>query len=544
MIWDLNDLDDGLTLNADLCVVGAGAAGLLLARALMSCGLKIVIVESGGKAVEADVQRLSGGESATDLFRGLEAGRSRAFGGTTVLWGGQCIRLDPIDFQFRPWVPESGWPVSADDLAPYYAQAESTLEMSPEDIAMPAWERFGLDPLAFNPARLRALHGIFIRRPNLGMRFWAELRKAKSVDVWLHATAQRLSTDASGTNIDGVEIVSLSGKRAEVKARRVVLCAGAIENARLLLLSDEADPRGLGNASDHVGRYLQDHPCGRVATIKTTSPRALQNHYNMLYGKRIRYLPKIALAEATQRSEGLLNCVGRLAYDYDEDSGTRVMLDILAELRAGHFPKSLASRIGHIGAGLPEIADSLWRVMAKGLSPAPRPRAIHLEAFSEQTPEAGNRVMLGDTRDVFGQRQVRIEWRLDSLTMRTLRGFTRVVAEEFARLGLGEIRPTTWLHSDTVTVSDIMDSYHPAGTTRMASHAGRGVVDTDCQVFGVNGLYAVGSSVFPTSGAANPTLTIAALTLRLADLLRSTFLGERMVRQASNAPPLNLALLA
>jgi choline dehydrogenase-like flavoprotein len=328
-----------------------------------------------------------------------------------------------------------------------------------------------------------------------------------------------------------------------VRARRIVLCAGAIENARLLLLSDQIKPNGLGNDYDHVGRYLQDHPCGLAATVHTATPRRLQDHWNMLYGRGTRYLPKIALADRVQRDEGLLNCVGRLAYDYDEASGTRALLDMLTALRDRRAPPEAARRLAQIGRGLPDILESVWRVGAKGLSPAPRPRRIHLEVFSEQTPDPQSRITLDRATDAFGLRQVRIDWRLDALTGQTMQRFTRLVDREFRRLSLGRLQPAAWIDqaSPDGTVpcgSEVLDSYHPAGTTRMAATPQQGVVDTDCQVFGVHGLYVAGSAVFPTSGAANPTLTIAAMALRLADVVKAAFARETVPRQTVQRRPL------
>ncbi len=529
MIEHLDALPDGSVLQADVCIVGAGAAGLLIARALARSGLHVVLLESGGWSVDEKTSRLSDGFSPPGTFRGLQAGRSRVLGGTTTLWGGQCIRLDPIDFRRRAWVPYSGWPITYEDLVPHYEAAEAALEITEADRETPAWTRFGLSQIAFDAAALRPVHGVFIRRPNLGRRFRAELRAAARVRVLLHATAQHLHTDSYGTRIAKVEVASLGGRRASVRARRVVLCAGAIENARLLLLSDSSNLAGLGNALGLVGRYLQDHPCGRTATVHTAAPRVLQDHWNMLYGPAVRYLPKLALAPAAQRAEGLLNCVGRLSYDHDETAGTRALLGLVAEMRGQRRPRALATRLVQIGRGLPDIAHSLWRVRAKGLSPAPRASRIHLEVFSEQTPDPNSRVTLTSATDAFGLRRVHVDWRLDRLTARTLGGFTRLVGREFERLGLGRLDAASWLGDASPCRSEVVDSYHPAGTTRMSADPSTGVVDTNCQVFGVDGLYVAGSAVFPTSGAANPTLTIAAMALRLADHLGAV-LGDEAAR--------------
>ncbi len=550
MIIEIDHLADGTSLAADLCIVGAGAAGLVVAREFLGTGIQVVLLESGGWTMRDDAQDLYGGEVEQQPFRGLQAGRARVFGGTTTLWGGQCIPLDPIDFEARPWVRFSGWPIACADLAPYYDRAKQRLEIAPEAFDKPAWQRFGLHPLDLHADRLAAIHGVFIRQPDLGQRFRAELAAAANVRVLLHANTTRLDTEASGTQIRKVVFRSLGGRNGSIKARRVVLCAGGIENARLLLLSGQASPEvagpdkphargphagGLGNSHDLVGRFLQDHPCGRTAEIVTTNPRPLQDHWNMLYSHRAHYLPKLALSEAAQRREHVLSCVGRLEYEYEPNSGMQALRELFADLRAGRRPPELARKLAALGRGSPDLALVTWRRLAKGLSPATRPRRIHLEAFTEQAPMPDSRITLCDDRDALGLRRVKVDWRLDASVWKTLRVFTRCVQEEFARLGLGEVRPADWLAQEEPPGSVLVDSYHPAGTTRMARRPEEGVVDADCQVFGVHGLYVAGSSVFPTSGAANPTLTLIALALRLAERLKNELAQQAAARPNATA---------
>lgn len=534
MITELDQVADNASFAADVCIIGAGAAGLMIAREFLGTSTQVVLVESGGWTTRDETQDLYNGE-VTRPFRGLRAGRARVFGGTTTLWGGQCIPLDAIDFEARPWVEFSGWPITGDNLAPYYDRAKQRLEIAPGAFDEPVWQRFRLDPLDLDPDRLLAIHGVFIRQPDLGQRFRAELAAAANVRVLLHANTVRLDTDASGTQIRRVIVRDLGEREGQILAKRVVLCAGGIENARLLLLSDQAAAdgdgssvphvngphvNGLGNSHDLVGRFLQDHPCGRSAEIVSVNPRRLQDHWNMLYSRRAQYLPKLALSEAAQRSEQVLNCVGRLEYEYEPGSGVQAARELITDLRAGRRPPELRRKLAALGRSSPDLAVDGWRMMAKGLSPATKPRRIYLEAFTEQAPMPDSRVTLGESRDALGLRRVKVDWRLDASVWKTVRVFTRHVQQEFARLGLGEVRPADWLTQDEPPASALVASYHPAGTTRMARRPEEGVVDTNCQVFGVHGLYIAGSSVFPTSGAANPTLTLIAIALRLAERLR------------------------
>lgn len=541
MITEIDHLADGVKLTADLCIVGAGAAGLMIAREFAGTTTQVVVLESGGWTTRDETQDLCDGEVSGYPFRGLQAGRARAFGGTTTKWGGQCMPFDPIDFEPRPWVAGGGWPITLSEISSYYERAKQRLGVAPEAYDQPVWERFGLDPIGLDPDRLTLVHSVFIRQPNFGRRYRAGLAAAPNIRVLLHANTTRLETDASGSQISRVAFRSLAGRSGHVDAKRVVLCGGGIENARLLLLSaqpeaDRPHANGLGNDRDLVGRFLQDHPCGRTAEITATNPQRLQDHWNMLYSWRAYYLPKLALSPAAQRREQVLNCVGRLEYEYPPDSGLQTARDLFLDVHARRRPADLARKLAALGRGTPDLAVSGLRLLTRGLSPAVRPRRIFLEAFTEQAPDPQSRVTLGDSRDALGLRRARVEWRLDGSVWQTLRVFTRMVQEEFARLGLGEVRPVDWLRTGTPPDDVVVDSYHPAGTTRMAQRPGDGVVDINCQVFGVQGLYIAGSSVFPTSGAANPTFTLVALALRLVDHLKA-----ELGRPATAAPAVLVA---
>jgi choline dehydrogenase-like flavoprotein len=534
MIESLDQLPDNSVLEADVCIIGSGAAGLMMALEFIAAGIQFVMLEGGDLRPTEAGQDLYDGEIGGEAFRGLKTGRSRQFGGTTRLWGGQCVALEPLDFEKRSWVPFSGWPITRETLTPFYERARRHLGVAAETFAPDVWRRFGLESFEFDPSELHFTHGVFIRRPKLGNRYRATLAGARRARVLLQANVTGIGTNIYGTEVSRVMFRGLHGKSGEVRARRVVLCAGGIENARLLLLSNGVNPFGLGNGRDLVGRYLNDHPCGLTGTISTDNPRRLQDHFNMLYSRAAYYLPKIGLSAAAQRREQTLGCVGRLTYDYGPLSGIKALRDIVVDIHLRHWPENLPAKLMRIVRFAPLVAPSTWRLLRHGLSPAPRPSTIHLEAFTEQTPNPDSRVMLSDKIDALGLRRVKIDWRLDSLTGHTLRTFTNSVGREFKRLGLGTLQTADWLEKPVPGYPDVIDSYHHAGTTRMADSHTRGVVDANCQVFGVDGLYVAGSSVFPTSGIANPTFSIAALAIRLADHIKQDLSSSVPVPSSAN----------
>jgi choline dehydrogenase-like flavoprotein len=538
MIEDFDHLNDAASLEADVCIIGAGVAGLTIAREFLGTSTRVIMLESGGWDIEDATSALNQGETAGLAFNGLTNGRARAFGGTSNLWGGQCVPLDPIDFERRPWVPHSGWPIARTALAPYYEQAKERLWIPPDEYASGVWERFGLAPMPFEHSLVQIKHTIFIAQHNLGRRYRTALQSAGNIRVLLHANVAELRTDTYVTQMRSVSIRNLHGKSREVRARMFVLCAGAIENARILLLSDADNPAGLGNEHDNVGRFFQEHPVCRCAEIKTTTPRPLQDHFNLLYGRSARtlrhgqgrkYLPRLALSETVQRRLLVLNCIGQLDYEYPSGSAMQAVRDLVVALHMGRRPENIAATLGRVAMASPLLAGNAFRFLACGLTPAIRPARIFLNAIGEQAPDANSRITLSRTRDALGLRKVRVNWQLTELEWQTFHVFAQTVGDEFSRLGLGTVKIADWLLDEDFSRANVWDNFHQTGTTRMADIAANGVVDQTCQVFGVDGLYVAGASVFPTSGTANPVLTITALSLRLAETLKARLRTARAV---------------
>jgi choline dehydrogenase-like flavoprotein len=300
------------------------------------------------------------------------------------------------------------------------------------------------------------------------------------------------------------------------------LCTGGIENARLLLLSNRINPRGLGNDHDLVGRFLQDHPNGFTATLKTSNPGALSELFGLQYKSPLRYFPKFPLGLAAQRNEQALNCTSHLFFEYPEESGIASLGEIVRAVRRQRLPANCATHLRRVATHLPEVARAGARRYFRGKSPLGKPQRIRLQCHTEQEPDPESRVSLSTSRDALGLLRGQVDWRLNHSERHTMQVMTNVMGAELKRLALAELEPESWLNeSGNEWKSKLTDCFHHIGTTRMADSPRTGVVDRNCEVFGVKGLYVAGSSTFPTSGYANPTLTIVAMSMRLANHLKA-----------------------
>ncbi|UPG96439.1 GMC oxidoreductase [Luteibacter aegosomatissinici] len=545
MILDYLDGSAPADYKADLCVIGAGPAGIAIARAFLGTSVRVCLVESGGLAGEDRSQALCEGTADGGAAFDMAHSRMRVFGGSCTLWGGGCIPLADTDLEPRDWVPESGWPLRYADLAPWYAKAREFCQIDAEHTFGPG--QFDgptqRKPLDLDPEALVNL--LFARSPILfGDAYRDEIRAAPNITVVLHANLMELEANASGTSVVRARLGALTGRRGYVRARHFVLAAGGIENARLLLLSDSVAPCGLGNDRDLVGRYFMDHPRGTIGNVHSTTPDRLTRPYERTIGKvRLPVSPEIGLAHAAQRRHRVLN--GRVhpfAVEGAVPQGIRALRNVRAALRpptrneatllearlsaamangptaaAVAVPPNLA--LSAVSLGL-HIGDVL-RAVAKKVADKPTVHSerVELVGFFEQAPNRDSRVTLGQSRDALGLRRVNIDWRLTELDRYTYRTLTSLAGEPLAHACGGTFEAAPWAVDESVK-PDVFGTAHHMGTTRMSTDPTTGVVDTDGTVHGVHNLHVAGSSVFPTSGWAFPTFTIVALSLRLAEHLR------------------------
>jgi choline dehydrogenase-like flavoprotein len=518
MIEDFRTVDVSVPISGDVCIVGAGAAGIVLALELSKAGLRVVLLESGDALPNHSDQILNEGEITGDPFTGLTEGRVRGLGGATRLWFGQCIRLDPIDVEQRDWVPYSGWPISSSELDAWYPGAERFFRIEGESYDDQLYRKVGKVPPLWREGELRSHFTIYTPRINLGALHYRDIKEDPQMLLLLKANVLEVTTAADGMICTGVRVASLDGKSGQVDAPVVVLCGGGIENARLLLLSRSHKKKGLGNDGDLVGRFLQDHPNAKTANVYPTNMRALHALFSLQYKGSSRYFPKFCLDSRKQEAERCLNCTSHLVFEQAEASGLAACREIYRALRRDLPVPDLGPKLLRIAKDFPSVLQSSATFFLMGKSPLGKPVSVRLQCHLEQQPDPESRVTLSQEKDPLGMPQTRVHWKVNEAERTTMRIATQTMGEELSRLGLAQVEMDQWLADDEADwKSHITDSYHHIGTTRMGANENLGVVDDNCQVFGTQGLFVAGSSVFPTSGYANPTLTIVALSLRLAN---------------------------
>ncbi|MDQ0839953.1 FAD-dependent oxidoreductase [Sphingomonas faeni] len=538
MRTDMNAIAAG-ERTTEICVVGAGAAGIIMARQLLDRGHEVMLLESGGSDYEAETAALNAGTNVGRDYYPLSEARLRFFGGTTAIWGGRCAELDPIDLEKRNWVPGSGWPIDWADLQSYYRSARPLFGLPSDTPTIDVLGKAGVDVPQFDPNVLQTPLWTFDARFNrFTMTSCDDLVRHPRCTIITHATVTEIVAHPDGKHVEFVLVRAPSGKTLTVRPRHLVLAAGGIENARLLLASRSAMPSGLGNGRDLVGRYFMEHPHARGGKILSKNAWSLLK----LFGRRHRIngcdiAALITPSAQLQRDREILNTSLTIVARQPADASQALGMRVYGGLKHDMAP----TRLGRaVWMGTKTVASWTQRhidPLRPWLLHKARRAELTLLVRAEQAPNRDSRVTLTQETDALGMPRVALDWQLSAIDKRSVGVLVDTLGAELRRLGLGDVQASDWLgdpgqmwRSDPLVSAHPIGGYHHIGTTRMADDPRQGVTDGYGRVHGIDNLHIVGSSTFPTSSWANPTLTIAALALRTAGQI------SRLSQAASRFP--------
>lgn len=545
MLADIRNLPDGTALEFDLCIVGSGPVGLSLAREFIGSNIQVCILESGGVELDSSTQALAAGESHGDRFVGLSRMRRRQFGGLSNAWNVQVenyaqdgVRhapFEPIDFEKRDWLPHSGWPFAREHLEPFYRRASDICGIGAFDYSADKWEERLSKRLAFPGGELETT----IFKFGASARFFHDgreaLEAATNITTYLYANVLEIEASGNAREIVGLRVAALSGRRYSVKAKRYILAAGAIENARLLLASNRVQKAGLGNGADLVGRYFMDHSIIRTGLLFPYQQSAFNTHalYDMRYLDKLTLMGKLTLSDATMRREKLLG-FATLLYPRTRRQQSPAHLavrEFRQAVRERRVPanalKLAADFVGNLDDFVLDFykhavrRDHLFPSLSRGgwstqTGNDKRYEKFELISQTEQSPDPDNRITLSQTRDPLGSNLPKLSVRWRQSDKDSIHRAHTILVRELAAIGLGR------LELENIDNSVGLSLHHNMGTTRMHADPKEGVVDPQGKVHGIANLYVAGGSAFPTGGYANPTLTMIAMALRLADHLKAT----------------------
>ena len=586
-IKNLNTFAEGEVFETDLLIVGGGAAGLAVAREFLNTSWRVMVAESGNESESDEHERLNKVElesnslstnwnAMRDEFHGHQVPkwreevqtfgvRCRGLGGSTQAWKGKSAPFVEHDYDHRPWLENSGWPITKADVDPYVRRGEQMLNLGKGAYGDLFWDHYKgkFDKPGFDQEKLGSFFWQFARsRSNpvdiirLGPDFAKE--KADNVRILLNATATSIAPQkAADQNGVIATFQSIEGQTAKVKARKVVIACGAIENARLLLDSTETTPAGLGNENDQVGRYISDHLHSAVAQFSEEHTKAISQRFGFFTispdQRPVMYMHGVALGAGVQEAEGLLNagavCSSKTASDDPWGAVATLLRGQSKNIFKDLFSIIKGPRYMFTGAGLiflqsnkvpnaikNPIINTAVKLMpnfvAEEYQSEGIPRKVLSCGFSsmvEQGPYASNRVTLSENRNVIGRPLPKVKWEIGEKEVHTLMRMGEIIAEQFEHAGLPVPTPVDWIKDKSPKDATIIDMAHTTGSTRMSSDPKTGVVDKNCKLHTCDDVYMAGGSVMPTGSHTNPTLMLVALGIRLADHLKAEFKAPKSI---------------
>lgn len=544
MILDSSEIPRDRVVECDVCIVGAGMSGISVALRMLGRGLNIVMLEGGGESPEPASKALTAGPIVGQPYYPLDDARPRLLGGSTNYWAGWCRPIDRVDVEGRPWIAMHEWPIAWREIERYLPAAKELVEIpdasfDPEDLS-------GLTPTLYRPPFAAGpVHPtVWVASPptKFGVTYRSRLAEAQDLQLILHANVTNLEAATDGRRIYRANVRTLQGNAFGIQARSYIMCAGAMETARILLNSKLGQRQGIGNEHDNVGRYFMEHPhvvTGRLVIdrdVTTNRPRVDAVDGRLLRGAKARLAMerpekgvKFAYTlrpEAMERHKLLnwsahLRTVSRLRGGPEVFHAMKLMVGnlrsvrtLLTQIRRGQLPRGLAKQLLIVASHPDDVVrvayQQLWQ----------RPRSFEVYVQAEQSPNRSSRVTLAAETDALGVPRVKLDWRLTDVDKRSIRTSQQIVSDQLLAAGLGRIVPEPWLEDPEGGWGDgLRGGFHHMGTARMGADPKTSVVDADQRVHSMVNLWVGDTSVMPTSGYANPLLTGVALAVRVADVV-------------------------
>lgn len=519
MIYDLTNEKEPTELTSDVAIIGAGIAGLILADRLTQSGIKTIVLESGSTSQGGELAKLNSVEQLSRVYRGAEEGRTRGLGGTSSLWGGALLPFTPEDFQSRPDLKRDAWPISFQDIEKYTHDVEKLfgIEPGPYEVSLPNAQNCSNKNFSAREAKWPTF-----KNRNVATLLDKKLNSKSGFDVWTNATVTSIETEQN-TTVKEIIAKSVSGESIRLKAKKYVICSGAIEATRLLLLLDRRTNAHLTKDGSSLGRFFQDHLSLPLAEIETNSAAKLNELAGYRFDKNTMRSLRFELSAQAQKDLKSGSAFVHIAPRPLGETGFDHLRDFVRSIQKRK--PSIRALVKSIFFMSYLIKVASWRILKKKLY-WPKPAVYEVHVVIEQASLSNNRISLSNTADLFMQPKAAIDWNISHLDVDSFRKvasyFDAYWKNNFQNYGRVKWykKPTEIISDDIETAGDI---YPPVGTTRMGLTPGDSVVNKDLAVHHIPNLYVAATSVFPNCAGANPTMTLIMLTMRLADHLKEDF---------------------
>ena len=511
MLIDLDLLENAVLPRKRFCIVGAGIAGLVLAQRLAGMGFDVNVLEAGGLGLEERSQNLYRAEMAAAEHLGSTLGRFRTFGGSSTQWGGQLLPYTEDVFRPVAGSPSARWPIEGSDLERYYEEVQRILQVG----ALPFTEEL-LAALGHRPTqlsseiRLRFSKWAPFSKRNLAQTIGRACLTDSRIHLYTHANVAELHV--AGGYVTAARVLDYRGRSFLFSADHFVVAAGTIESARILL-SSPAVP----NLHDQLGRYFHDHVSFPAAVLPPLARRQMLDRLGPFFVDGVLHTCKLEAAPELQQKHGLLSVMAHFVVEEPEDSGIAAVRNLLVSVQRGRLKRALTVNLFPMLRGTGDVVRLLWASKVKKRRAVSRRAVVRMNIDMEQPGSAVNRIHLSETRDALGLPKAIVDWRVGAAEYETAARFAPIVKANLEAAGFA---PLDWIPGVLEGARPVMaDTYHAMGGLRMGVDPADSVVDSDLKVHGLENLHVASCAVFPSGGSSNPTFTMMALAMRLADHL-------------------------
>jgi choline dehydrogenase-like flavoprotein len=501
---DARKLENNTLIEGDICIVGAGAAGISMALDWDNTKYKVILLEGGGFEYDPKIQELYAGKTTGQPYYPLMSSRLHYFGGTTGHWAGFCSPMDPVDFAKRTWVEHSGWPISREDMDPYYARAHKKLELGPYNYDLNFWQKGdpALEPLVKNDSVVWNKIWQFSPPTRFGEKYRKNIVDSRNIHLYTYANVVNIIANESGSEVTEMIVRNFEGKTHRVRAKKFILACCSIQNARLLLASNQQFAGGLGNGNDLVGRYFMEHLEIKSAELRLFKPSPLK-----LYA--------FSFGVTKARAEMAIHSKKKEEFQILNGTVSLTPLEMASKMKPAieKWNQEDPRKSGE------QFFDSYRKASKESIIPESGSKGYQCFTRIEQAPNPSSRVTLDIEKDGLGVPRATLHWELTTFEKRSIRKIYELLGQEVGRAGVGRVKLMDYLddEKDHSWPSFTGGGWHHMGTTRMSENPKQGVVDANCKVHGISNLFMAGASCFTTAGAPNPTLTLVAFTIRLSD---------------------------
>lgn len=509
MRYSLTDDQPEGPVQADVAIVGAGLAGLVLAQRLAADGVSVAILESGPVRQDEEVHPLNQVEQAAQEYRGAAEGRARGLGGTSTRWGGALLPYLGYDLQPHPGGWHQGWNLPTAELDEFLASIENDF-----GVASGSYEGGG-DARYLPSFEPRLPKWPLFKNRSTANIYRKQIESDPAINIWTDATVTDLRIGDG--RVSGIVAKSSAGHSLEVNAKHVAITAGAIETTRLLLLFDRAQDQRLFPAESPLGKGFHDHLSAPIARLEITDRNALSRLFGFRFvpgGMRnLRFELSPEARAAKNRPAAFLH----VAFTSTEDSGFAGLRRVYQAAQKAKLPAP--GDLIDIARDLPWFLRAGWWRFTKKRVLAPPQSEFELHLVTEQEPVLDNTIGLSNgLNDRFGLPLARVDWRVHDQDIEHFHAIASLAIGEWSEGPLADLaKPVPRLEADIrQELAGCGGIYHPAGTTRIGANATEGVVDSDLRVYGVPGLWAIATSVFPSIGGTSPSLGLMQFAARAA----------------------------